>query len=140
MAFASEERGLLGSRHFVKKLSDEERKSIRAFVNLECLGLTPVKVWARRSDPQLMEWLDQLARLMTIPMTGMNVDKVGDDDTHPFLFARIPVVSIHSISQQTYPILHTGRDRLDAVNMQDYYAAFRLVAYYLAYLDLKVSE
>ena len=43
VAFASEERGLVGSAYFVKKLSAEQKSSLRAFVNLECLGLTRSK-------------------------------------------------------------------------------------------------
>lgn len=49
VAFASEEKGLVGSRLFVKKLSPAQRAETRAFVNLECLGLSSPKVWRSRS-------------------------------------------------------------------------------------------
>ena len=69
----------------------------------------------------------------------MDVDQVGDDDTHPFFSKHIPVISIHSITQETLPILHSNRDRVDAINLDDYYQTYKLAAYYLAYLDVKLE-
>lgn len=45
VGFTEEERGLIGSSHFVKALTSDEKAEIKAFINLECLGLTPPKVW-----------------------------------------------------------------------------------------------
>ena len=60
---------------------------------------------------------------------------MGDDDTHPFFSAQIPVISIHSLTQDTIRILHSERDRVDAIHFDDYYTSYKLAAYYLAYLD-----
>ncbi|MEO8127373.1 MAG: DUF4910 domain-containing protein [Bryobacteraceae bacterium] len=139
IAFASEEKGLVGSTRYVKKLTPEQRSLIRAFINLECLGLSPVKVWLTRSTPSLVGRLDEVAKAINIALEGMNVDKVGDDDTHPFLSAKIPVISIHSINQATYPLLHSNRDNVAAIQADEYYKAYRLAAYYLAYLDVKTE-
>jgi Zn-dependent M28 family amino/carboxypeptidase len=135
VAFAAEERGLVGSSRFVAKLSREQRASLRAFVNLECLGLGPVKVWIQRATPELVTRLSEVAAAVNIPMQGVNVDNVGDDDSHPFLYARLPVITLQSITQQTLGILHSMRDQVKAVRPDDYYEAYRLVAFYLAYLD-----
>ena len=139
VAFASEERGLIGSSRYVKKLMPEQKLLIRAFVNLECLGLSPVKVWLSRSTPSLVMRLGEVAKAIGITLAGVNVDKIGDDDTHPFLSAKLPVISIHSITQESLPILHSKRDNLDAIHFDDYYNTYRLIAYYLAYLDVKVE-
>jgi len=139
VAFAAEERGLVGSSRYVRDMTPEQKALTRAFVNLECLGLTTVKVWTRRSTPALVMRLSEVARALDIPLQGVNVDRVGDDDTHPFLSAHIPVISIHSVTQETFPILHTARDRMDAIHFDDYYAAYKLAAYYLAYLDVKTE-
>ncbi len=120
VAFAGEERGPVGSSRYVKKLLSDQKAGVRAFVNLECLGLTPVKVWVHRSTPALVSRLSEVARAIQVPIQGVNVDRVGDDDTHPFLSAHIPVISIHSVTQETYGILHSDRDRLDAINLDDY--------------------
>jgi hypothetical protein len=117
-------------------MTPEQKALTRAFVNLECLGLTTVKVWTSRSTPALVARLSEVARMLGIPLQGVNVDRVGDDDTHPFLSAHIPVISIHSVTQETWSILHSPRDRMDAIDFEDYYAAYKLAAYYLAYLDV----
>ena len=135
VAFAEEERGLLGSTRYVKELKSKSNPMPKAFVNLECLGLTPPKVWLTRSNPMLVRPLIAIASAMHIPLQAVNVDKVGDDDTHPFLSKKIPVISIHSVTQETWPILHSPKDNANAINLGDYYDAYRLVAFYLAYLD-----
>lgn len=135
IAFAAEEKGLIGSTHYVKAASPEELGSIKAFINLECLGLTPPKVWAHRSTPLLTRQLLAVANATRIPLQGVDVDKVGDDDTHPFASRKVPVISIHSLTQETLNILHSNRDTVEAVHQRDYYDAYKLVAFYLAYLD-----
>jgi hypothetical protein len=104
-------------------------------INLECLGLTPPKVWASRADKRLLSAYAGVARSLDIEAVGLNVENVGDDDSHPFLSAKIPVLTIHSTTQETLPILHSKRDQLDAIRPDDYYAAYRLAAAYLAFLD-----
>ena len=139
VAFTAEERGLVGSYRYVRNMTPEQKALTRAFVNLECLGLTTVKVWTSRSTPALVARLSEVARMLGIPLQGVNVDRVGDDDTHPFLSAHIPIISIHSVTQETWSILHSPRDRMDAIDFDDYYAAYKLAAYYLAYLDVKTE-
>jgi len=139
VAFAREELGLIGSKQYVKDLTKEQKSRIVAFVNLECLGLSPTKVWVRRSTPELVSRLLAVAKAIEAPVEGANVDAVGDDDTHPFLSSKIPVISIHSVTPATLPILHTPRDKMSAIHLDDYYASYKLIADYLAYLDLKVE-
>jgi Zn-dependent M28 family amino/carboxypeptidase len=55
VGFAGEEAGLHGSGAYVNKLTSDERSSLRAMVNLECLGLSPPKAWASRADPLLLQ-------------------------------------------------------------------------------------
>ena len=84
VAFAGEERGLLGSARYIRELKKNSNPLPQAFVNLECLGLTPPKVWLTRSTPLLVQPLTTIASAMHIPLQAVNVDRVGDDDTHPF--------------------------------------------------------
>jgi Zn-dependent M28 family amino/carboxypeptidase len=139
VAFAGEERGLRGSTLFVKKLLPERKASVRAFVNLECLGLSPIKIWTHRSTPDLVSRLMEVASAVGIAPYGVNVDNVGNDDTYPFVLAKMPVISLHSITQDTLAILHSERDQISAVHVDEYYSTYKLVAFYLAYLDLKLD-
>ena len=135
VGFSAEESGLLGSGAYVKRLSKDDKALLRAMVNLECLGLTPPKVWVHRADKNLLQAYLQVANALQIPPVGVNVEQVGDDDSHAFMNAKIPVITIHSVTQETWPILHSGRDRIEAINPEFYYTAYRLVVTYLAYLD-----
>ena len=139
VAFTKEENGLVGSTHYVVKLPKVERARIKAFINLECLGLTGPKVWLSRATPDLVVKLNAVARSLDIDLQAVNIENVGDDDSHPFYNAKIPVITIHSVMQENFAILHSPRDRVASIRMADYYTAYKLAAYYLAYLDLKLN-
>jgi hypothetical protein len=135
IGFAAEERGLVGSTEYVHKLSKAEKANIRAMVNLECLGTTPPKVWASRADKLLLGAYTTVARSLNLDVVGSNVERLGDDDSHPFLNARIRVITIHSITPETFLLLHSPRDQLSAIRPGDYYDAYRLIATCVAYFD-----
>ncbi len=139
VAFAKEEAGLVGSSRYVKELSTDERAHVRAFVNIECLGLTPLKVWQRRANPELLKRLTEAAGALHYVVPGINVDRVGNDDSQPFVNAKIPCITLHSLTQETWPILHNRRDNLQAIHPDEYYAAYHVIALYLAYLNLKLT-
>jgi hypothetical protein len=135
IAFAAEETGLNGSREYVKSLTREQRAAIHGIINLECLGLTAPKVWASRADPHLLDAYVRVARSLQIAADAVNVENIGDDDTHPFRDGKIPTLTMHSVTQQNFEILHTSRDNLKALHPDAYYAAYRLAATLLAYVD-----
>jgi hypothetical protein len=135
IGFAAEETGLWGSKAYVKSLSREGRSAVRAMVNLECLGLALPKVWASRAAPNLLEGYARVAASLNIPYEAVNVDAVGDDDSHSFLDAHTPVITIHSVTQETIGILHSPRDNLYAIHAEEYYETYKLAAAYLTYLD-----
>ena len=72
---------------------------------------------------------------MSLPASIVNVHNVGRSDADSFQDARIPAIVLHSVTTETWPILHSNRDQLSAVHIDDYYDTFRLIAAYLAYLD-----
>jgi aminopeptidase-like protein len=140
VAFAGEEKGLAGSSRFVKEASVEQKAAIRAFVNLECLGLATPKIWMRLSNPMLVQRWAETATAVDSPMSGVNVGQLSDDDTHPFQLQNIPVISIHSLTQQTFSILHSKRDNMEAIHPDAYYDSYRVLALYLTYLDGELSK
>jgi hypothetical protein len=77
--------------------------------------------------------------MMKLPIQGLNVDKVGSSDSESFREKKIPSLTLHSVTQETWPILHTPRDTFDVVDIDAYLRTYRLMAAYLAYLDLKLN-
>jgi putative aminopeptidase FrvX len=135
IGFTEEEKGLVGSRFYVRHLAPEENRKIRAMVNLECLGLSTPKVWSDHAAPALLSGLFSVARNLQVPLEGIDLERVGRDDAESFRARKVPTITIHSLTQDTIHIMHTRRDNFAAVNMTYYDESYRLVSAYLAYLD-----
>lgn len=135
VGFTDEEKGLVGSSFYVKHRTKEQLSAVKAMVNLECLGLTPTKVWASIANPLLLSSLLNVTSSMNIKLSAVNVERVGYDDTGVFRVKNVPVITIHSITQETLPVIHSPRDNLAAVNVDYLYESYRVAAVYLAYID-----
>ena len=140
VGFTSEEVGLIGSKYYAQHMTSEERAQTDAMVNMDSLGLTPTKIWVSHSDPVLVSDLVAVARQFNLPVEGVNVEEVGSTDSESFAQKKIPHITIHSVTQDTLPILHSARDDFKAINAKDYYDSYRLIAAYLAYLDLNLAK
>jgi Peptidase family M28 len=134
IGFGEEEEGLFGSRSYLKQLSQEQRSKIQAMANLDSLGLSSTKVEMNRGDQKLINLIFRVSQTTGLPVSGMNVG-VGMSDAVPFIEAKIPAISIHSVTQETLPILHSSSDLLGAIKLNDYHNTYLLIAYYLAALD-----
>lgn len=138
VAFTGEEKGLLGSRAYVRQ-ADKVHEPIIAMVNMDTLGLSETEVWVSHADPKLVSLLKTAAVAMKLPVFGMNVDNIGSSDSESFRNDRIPAITIHSLTSQTLPLLHSSMDRIDAVHIDLYYQTYRLVLAYLALLDVSLN-
>lgn len=136
--FTDEEKGMVGSRYYAGRLTAAERARHRAMVNLDTLGLSPTKIWLSRADKNLSAAMIQLAATMKLPVAGVNVEQVGSSDSESFAQLKIPRIAIHSVTQETLPILHSRQDRIESIRFDDYYTSYRLLAAYLAYLDQRL--
>jgi len=135
VGFTGEERGLLGSEYYVDHLSADERDHVEAMVNMDSLGLTSTRVWASHADKVLLDALGAVAQASQLPVSAMNVDNLGTADSESFARYHIPRVTLHSVTQGTWRILHSPNDKLAVIKMDDYYDSYHLIAEYLAYLD-----
>jgi len=106
-------------------------------VNMDTLGLAHAEVWASHSDKRLLGALVYIAKQLNVPVTAVNVDQVGSSDAEQFSERKIPRITIHSLTQETWDarILHTSKDRISAMRLDDYYQTYRLLAAYVAFLD-----
>lgn len=140
IAFTDEEGGMVGSEFYARTLPAVQRTRVSGMVNMDTLGLGPTEVWASRSDNTMLDALAQTAFAMKIPVTAMNVDQVGSTDSESFARFRIPRITLHSVTPETWPILHSSRDKLNAVKMKDYYESYHLIAGYLTFLDTYLDQ
>jgi Zn-dependent M28 family amino/carboxypeptidase len=137
IGFTDEERGMIGSRYYAKQMTKAQVATTDAMINMDTLGLGPTEIWDSHSDERLTLALGYVASKLKLPLTGMNVDKIGTSDSEPFGELKIPRITVHSLTQETWNarILHTSKDRLSAVRVDDYYQTYALLAAYISFLD-----
>lgn len=137
IGFTDEERGEIGSHFYVRQMTNEQVAAVSAMVNMDTLGLAPTKVWASHSDQRLSRALGNIAKQLNAPLTAVNVEQIGSTDSEQFAARGIPSITIHSLTQETWDahIIHTSKDKLSAVRLDDYYQTYRLLATYVAFLD-----
>lgn len=134
VAFAGEEKGLLGSHAYVKQVL-KTHEPVVAMVNMDTLGLAESEVWVSGSDPKLMGMLQGTAQATHLPLTGMNVPDGASTDSASFMAKRIPAITIHSLTPGALTLLHSRNDKIEAVNLERYYRTYRLVLAFAAVLD-----
>jgi peptidase M28-like protein len=138
VAFSGEEKGLVGSKAYVRELG-KTHEQVMAMVNMDTLGMAETEVWSSHADPKLLQLMEVIATALKLPVSGMNFERVGTTDSEPFRDKKIPVITIHSLTQQTLTVLHSAKDRIEAVHRDEYYRTYRLVLGYLALLDQKLD-
>jgi hypothetical protein len=83
--------------------------SVSAMVNMDTLGLAETEVWVSHADPMLVRLMEVAAATAKLPVAGMNVENVGSTDSEPFREKKIPAITIHSVTSETWPILHSPK-------------------------------
>ncbi|HKA00116.1 MAG TPA: M28 family peptidase [Candidatus Solibacter sp.] len=137
IGFTDEEKGLVGSKSYLKQLGKEDQRKISAMVNLDSLGTSTTKLETDRGDKRLAGALAAVAATFKLPISVVNAHNVGRSDSDSFQDKKIPTINLHSMTNETIRIIHSPRDQMEAVHMDEYYDSYRLIAAYLAYLDVK---
>jgi hypothetical protein len=137
IGFTAEEKGELGSEFYARHMSKEEVAQTNAMVNMDTLGLGPSEVWLSHSDKHLANMLATVGQALKIPVTAVDVDQVGSTDSVQFSAKKIPSITVHTLTQKTWDakILHTKKDQISEIHLDDYYETYRLLAAYLTALD-----
>jgi Peptidase family M28 len=135
VGFSDEEKGLVGSAFYVHGMNKHEIAGISAMVNMDSLGTTPAKLDLTRGDKRLAEAFASVSHSTQLPFSVMNVGKAGRSDSDSFRDRGVPSITVHSMTNETWPILHSSRDQMSEIHLSDYYDTYRLMAAYLAYLD-----
>ena len=106
-------------------------------IDLDSLGLGPTKIWLSHSDEKLANILKAVAASVKLPLGVVNAEQIGGEDSTPIRKRHVPAVMLHSVAQQTVPILHSVSDHLSVIRVDDYYDSYYWSAVYWAFLDAK---
>jgi len=137
IGFTDEEKFEVGSRFHVQHLTKEQVAATDAMVNMDTLGLGPTQVWGSHSDQLLVGALGFIAKRLKAPVSIVDVEQVGSTDSEQFAARKIPRITIHSLTEKLWEagILHSSKDRISAIRLDDYYQTYGLLAAYLTFLD-----
>ncbi len=134
IGFAQEEDGLIGSRDFVRKLLEEERKRIRAMVNLECLGVGVTHIWSNGSDDALEAIVKRVAARDGIALQEHTIPGVGADSIS-FTRAGIPAITLDGLPVDRFELIHSEKDKCSNISIFNYYDSYRLAVAFMLELD-----
>ncbi len=113
LLFGSEEVGLVGSRHYVEQLAEEERSEIIAMINYDSVGSgTRIEV---RGEDVLTGAAMSAAERMDISFAGYLTRHISNSDHRPFDDAGVPVIII---TADDVSRINSPRDTLDFVDSQ----------------------
>ena len=161
VAFTGREHHLRGASWYVDHLTDDQRKAIRAMVDLDNLGRTPPVYAMAQSDRTLSAWLEVAAHSLqlasppridpsTFSITLQNGQSpIKDEDlwanAKPFEHEHVPTITLQSAGPAALPTLQraaaipadvTGKD----FDPDIYENTYRLLAVYLLYLDRNLGR
>ncbi len=134
VGFTLEERGMVGSRSYVRSLPDDERAAIKAMVNLECLGVSETFVWQTGSADALEGLARRVAsevdhRVILRQLYGVAAD------SNSFMAVGIPAITFDSLRQADFRLIDSPNDRFSAMDQELYLTQYRFIVHYLLALD-----
>lgn len=121
--FGEEEPGMLGSSAFLRQ--HQNAGQIRAMINLDTFGIGPVTI-DRRSDNELECLALNVGRTLEVE-TERSYLRESTGDWAPFDEQNIPVLNVNSLDRRGLRLIHTSRDRFDAVDIERLEQAWRIV-------------
>ena len=157
VAFSGQQHGLRGSSEYLRQLTPAQRREIRAMINLEDIGRTPLVYAPAQEDLQLVNWLTLSAttlhesgipmkidpRTFEAPLTnGESALRVDDYllDAKTFQHDRIPSISLRSAPYPMIPALRqaggwVGGPSGKSFDLDIYEETYNVLSVYLLYLD-----
>lgn len=110
----SEERGLLGSKAYVKA-HEEELEKIKLNINVDMVGNNVGKpIAVSTAEQSLVDYIAYFGKEIGYPVTSSQ--GVYSSDSTPFADKGIPAVSFARISDSGYGPIHNRFDTLDLIN------------------------
>lgn len=140
-----EEKGLLGSQALVSKgIPGFEKKAFIANVammaNIDSMAAGSTAVALSASDAWLAAIARSAAESLKAELRFINMHQVGLSDAASFAVKKVPSIEFHSLDNDTFPILHPKRDTMKEFRLQHYADTYRLLAFYLAFLDTNIEQ
>lgn len=128
VAFAAEERGMLGSKGYLARKSERPL----AMVNLDTLGLGPMII-SGESNRDLACLTGAIAKRLNLPDTITTWSNITGD-FEPFLKVGVPAIGLHSVNANNIRRIHHRRDRRGNVDLKLLGDAYRITEQLIGFL------
>jgi len=120
--FAAEELGLLGSRHYVSTLTDAERSSIAAVINMDMIGslnssTRGVLLEGGAVSKPMIDRLSDAAFTYTELAVETSLHPFASDHV-PFIDKRIPAVLTIESADNTNHAIHSAEDTIERIDYE----------------------
>jgi hypothetical protein len=156
VAFPGHAHGMRGASRYVSQLTEVERKTMRAMVDLDNLGRTSPVYALAQADKTLATWLQAAAHSLKLtappqlnastsgPPLQNSLPAIKDEDlwadAKPFAQEHLPAIAVQSASPEMLPALRRDGsipDRFTGTgfDLDSYDDTYRLLCVYLLYLD-----
>ena len=139
--FTGEEQGLIGSKVYVRSLSETDRARIRAVINMDMIGalnaqIPTVLLEGHDVSEAVIEALADSAATYTQLVTRRSKD-FGRSDHVPFICADLPAVLTIEGGDDANSYIHTAKDTLDHIH---YDQALDIIRMNLAYVATRLGR
>ncbi len=135
-AFGKEELGLLGSGEMARAIPKEKRANYCAMVNFDSFGFNYPQVMTHISDSKLIDLAKENSKELNIPFAQAAIESASSD-SESFRKQKIPAISIHGLSNNWKQYLHSSKDKIENVNVQSVYVAYRYALNLLTKMETK---
>jgi VWFA-related protein len=145
IAFTGHENGMSGASWYVRQLTDNQRKTIRAMIVLDDLGKTPPVFVQAQSDKTLATWLQVASQSLRIAAPAQVDASIANLADQPFQQEHIPAISMQSAAPAMLPALQRSGAIPQGVtgtefNVDTYDDTYRLMCVYVLYLDRNLGR
>jgi hypothetical protein len=147
-----ESAGKSGAAAYVRSLSREQKKQIRAMVAVNSLGVSPALRYYSPDPEEIyvspsVGHLQMALALTTLSDVGVPRPEVASqsrwlpfDDTQPFRYSHVPCIQIDSVAEKDAGIPGSIHDTVAAVNGNAYFMNYRAIAVFLVGLDALAAK
>lgn len=147
-----ESAGKSGAASYLRSLSGEQKKKIRAMVAINSLGLSPALPFYSPNPesiylPAAVAHLQMTLALATLSDRGVPRPQalspypwLPSDDTQPFRYSHVPGILLDSVSEKDARVPGSARDTAAAIDGNAYYMNYRAIAVFLTALDALAAK
>lgn len=125
------------SSWYASKLSESERKKIKAAVEISGVGRGATTFDVKRDDRYLAEWLAVAATSVHLPVPAKSetFDTAGFADARAFRAAKVPAITVSSEPQHIAAAWNNPNLAIDSLDANAYYGSYQTLCVFLIDLD-----